>query len=71
MTLIANAADRLLAAIVPHAEAAAWSCPPGCIRKTAGCGCWTTASGSYWYQRCVSTRTGAECVGCRQTVHVC
>jgi hypothetical protein len=71
MTLIANAADRLLAAIVPHAEAAAWSCPPGCVRQTKGCGCFTTEAGSYWYQRCVSADTGAVCVGCRQTDHVC
>lgn len=71
MSLIAKAADGLLSAIVPRAEAAAWTCPPGCIRKTSNCGCRTTASGAYWYQKCVSTSTGAVCLGCRETDHTC
>lgn len=70
MKLIANAADRLLGAIVPRATADAWSCPPGCVRQT--CNCTTILDvGSYWYDRCVSSVTGAICMYCTKTVWTC
>lgn len=75
MTLIANAADRLLAAVVPHARAAAWSCPAGCYRRT--CGCYVSGSGAYWYDWCAATddpsractNTGVR--SCMKTVWAC
>ena len=68
MSLMANAADRLLGAIVPRMSAAAWSCPPGCHRKT--CFCSAGTSGAYWFDSCVNDN-GASCTGCRQTVWTC
>jgi len=69
MSLVAKAADSLLSAIVPRATAAAWSCPAGCVRQT--CSCVTNGGGSYWYDRCISSRTGALCTLCRPTVWTC
>lgn len=70
MSLIASTADRLLGALVPRAKAAAWSCPPGCHRKT--CGCFPgNHGGFYWFDSCVSTVGGHSCKGCTQTAWQC
>jgi hypothetical protein len=75
MNLLENAADRLLTAIVPHAKAAAWSCPPGCFRRT--CGCYADSSGAYWYDWCAEDRDGVTpCTAnhqkqCLKTVWTC
>jgi hypothetical protein len=72
MVLIAHAADRLLGAIVPRATAGAWSCPPGCVRKTCHNGCRATANGAYWFDYCVAARDPSQsCTGCRQTAWTC
>jgi hypothetical protein len=71
MSLVANAADRLLGVIVPRATAAAWSCPPGCARKTCYCGYDKTAGGYYWYDECVSTTGSYSCKSCTATVWSC
>jgi hypothetical protein len=63
MSLIANAADRLLSVIVPHATADAWSCPSGCSRQTCTC------SGGHWYDSCV--KKGNLCTTCRVTTYTC
>jgi len=63
MSLIANAADRLLSVIVPHATADAWSCPSGCSRQTCTC------SGGHWYDSCV--KNGNLCTNCRVTTYTC
>jgi hypothetical protein len=69
MSLIANAADRLLSAIVPRTTAAAWSCPPGCVRKTCYCG--AHSGGYYWFDECVSSTGGYSCKTCTATVWTC
>jgi hypothetical protein len=67
--LITMTADRLLGAIVPHATAAAWSCPSGCVRRTCYCG-WN-GHGYVWYNDCVSSRGGYACKVCTATVWTC
>ena len=69
MSLIANTADRLLGALVPHAKAAAWNCPGGCGRKTCYCG-WN-GHAYVWYDECISTRGGYSCKSCTATVWGC
>lgn len=72
MNLIANAADRLLGAIVPHATAAAFSCPRGCIRYTDGCFPDPQRGGGfYWYDCCKVITTGGPCGTCGFTVWPC
>jgi hypothetical protein len=74
MSLIANVADRLLAAVVPRGTAAAWSCPAGCGRKTCYCGYGQPSGypkGYYWFDECVSTVGGYSCQSCRITVWTC
>lgn len=65
MSLIATAADRMLGAIVPRADAEAASCPGGCFRQT----CYCSTKYHKWYNRCVNTVR--ECVGCFITVYSC
>ena len=72
MTFIANAADRLLGAIVPRATAAAWTCPPGCVRINCNPACRATTSGAYWFNLCVASKDHNQiCTGCRQTAWTC
>jgi hypothetical protein len=74
MTLIANAADRLLGAFVSRVTAAATSCAPGCHRQT--CGCYPDQHGNgawYWYDKCVNA-FNQPCTnpsGCWETGWVC
>lgn len=63
MGFIVTAADRLLAAIVPRADAEANSCPSGCSRQTCYC------ANGHWYNRCV--RGGSHCTGCFETIYTC
>ncbi len=65
MSLVAKVADRLLSAVVPHATAAAWTCPAGCHRVTCYC-----LSG-HWYNACINNATGYQCTYCRWTVYTC
>ena len=64
MSFITTAADRLLGAIVPRANAAALTCPSGCSRVTCDC------AGGFWYDACVKS-SGVECVHCTKTVWTC
>jgi hypothetical protein len=70
MSLIANAADRLLGAIVPRATAAAWSCASGWYRVTCGCAPGTDG-GCVWFDECCQDN-GPLCDGiCLSTVWTC
>lgn len=72
MSLIANAADRLLGAIVPRATADAWSCPPGCVRQNCPNACRANGGGAYWWNLCVAARDPSQhCTICRQTSWTC
>lgn len=64
MNFIATAADRLLSAIVPRANAAALTCSAGCTRVTCTC------AGGYWYDACVKS-SGVLCETCTKTVWTC
>ncbi len=65
MSLISTAADRILGAIVPRTSAAANNCPGGCFRQTCYC------HNKFWYNRCVSSTSNRECVGCFKTIYQC
>jgi hypothetical protein len=69
MSLIANAADRLLGAIVPQATAAAFSCPTGTERYTLGC--YPNGNSWYWYDCCKVVRTGVPVGHCGFTSWQC
>jgi hypothetical protein len=69
MSVIANAADRLLGAIVPRATAVAFVCPPGCYRYTDAC--YPHLGGFYWYDCCKVTATGKDCNHCGFTAYTC
>jgi hypothetical protein len=70
MSIIANAADRLLSVIVPRATAAAWSCQPNSHRVT--CFCSPNSHGVYyWWQKCIDNTTGQPTKACTITVHHC
>jgi hypothetical protein len=70
MSLIANAADRLLGVIVPRATAAAWSCASGYYRVTCFCGPNPNGSGCVWYDQCCQDN-GPSCGLCISTVWSC
>ena len=66
MSLIAKAADSLLSAIVPRANAAAWNCPSGCHRMFCGC------IGGHVYNYCANNVLGRpNCLSCRYTIYGC
>jgi hypothetical protein len=70
MTIVANAADRLLAAIVPRATAAAWSCTSGCHRKS--CGCLPNPQGTHYvWDKCLHNASNQLCKPCTLTVYPC
>jgi len=75
MSLIANAADKLLGAIVPRATAAAFSCPPGTERYTYGClpdyNSSGTLLGYFWYDCCKVVKTGQKIGHCGFTSWQC
>ncbi len=66
MKLFANAADKLLSAIVPRATAAAWTCNSGCHRVT--CFCYQ----HHYYDKCANNVFGKpDCKSCSYTVYTC
>jgi hypothetical protein len=71
MRLITNAADRLLAAIVPNTTAAAWSCGTSSARSTCYCFCPNSGHSGHWYDKCVSTVTGQVTKSCTITTYTC
>jgi hypothetical protein len=66
MSFIAKAADSLLSAIVPRANAEAWTCPNGCSRQRC-----TGCLNHHIYNRCINNVGGGLCAGCRETVYTC
>jgi len=64
MSIVVNAADRLLGAIVPRATAAALTCGAGYHRVTCQC------VGGYFHDACC-TAGNKYCTTCVKTVWPC